>query len=79
MTVDVEKGTLTVIGDADPVIIVKRLRKTGKAVTIISVGENTPTQPGSMQGPATPCCRSCQPVSNIGYVIYDDTNWCTIL
>ena len=32
--VDAEKGTLTVNGDADPVIIVKKLRKMGKEVTI---------------------------------------------
>nr|XP_029117596.1 heavy metal-associated isoprenylated plant protein 43-like isoform X2 [Elaeis guineensis] len=89
--VDVEKGTLTVIGDADPVTIVEKLRKIRKAVAIVSVGENTEPEakhepkpkpePEPELNPCRPlphCCRSCQPVA-IGYVSYDDWNLCSIL
>lgn len=42
MAVDAEKGTLTVIGEVDPILIVERLRKSKmKSAQIVSVGPPT--------------------------------------
>ncbi|XXG64846.1 hypothetical protein AAC387_Pa05g2690 [Persea americana] len=40
--IDAAKGTLTVTGDADPVDIITRTRRTGKAAEVVSVGPPPP-------------------------------------
>ncbi|XP_010679772.2 heavy metal-associated isoprenylated plant protein 2 [Beta vulgaris subsp. vulgaris] len=35
---DIEKGTIAVIGDADPYAIITRLRKAGKSAQFVTVG-----------------------------------------
>ena len=45
VTVDAEKGLLTLIGDVDPVIAVRKLRKIKKVVTIDSVGPYKKEEP----------------------------------
>ncbi|KAK9147169.1 hypothetical protein Sjap_007072 [Stephania japonica] len=44
VAVDGEKGTLTVVGEVDPVEVTRRLRKTGKVIEIVSVGPNKPPE-----------------------------------
>lgn len=40
--IDAAKGTLTVTGDADPVEIITRTRRTGKTAEVVSVGPPPP-------------------------------------
>ncbi|CAA3012723.1 heavy metal-associated isoprenylated plant 2 [Olea europaea subsp. europaea] len=71
VTVDVEKGILTVVGSVDPVCIVKSIRKTGKCAAIISVGPpKKPDPPKEKEKekekpvctlPA--CCKQCKLVA----------------
>ncbi|KAI4304234.1 hypothetical protein MLD38_039776 [Melastoma candidum] len=69
VAVDVEKGTLTVIGKVDAVCIVNRLRKCGHTVEIDSVGPppKPPEKPApppkeeKKPPPPPPCCRPCPP------------------
>ncbi|KAI4367283.1 hypothetical protein MLD38_023039 [Melastoma candidum] len=73
VAVDVEKGTLTVIGNVDAVCIVNRLRKCGHTVEIDSVGPppkppEKPVQPNKEpekkpDTPPPPFCHPCPPPS----------------
>ncbi|KAL8557245.1 hypothetical protein ACS0TY_004618 [Phlomoides rotata] len=82
---DAEKGTLTVIGTADPVCIATKLRKAGYIAEIMSVGppkkpdEKKPDdeKPPSPSKPLPPCCNQCQLVG-VSYVTYDHPS-CSIL
>ncbi|KAJ4721789.1 Heavy metal-associated isoprenylated plant protein [Melia azedarach] len=81
LSVDGEKGTLTVIGEVDPVLIVERLRKIGKTAEITSVGPPKPPEPESPKQPPPPlpsCCSGCQYVA-IGYYTYENGSLCSIL
>ncbi|OVA06825.1 Heavy metal-associated domain [Macleaya cordata] len=68
ISADAEKGTLTVKGNVDPVLVVNRLRKAGKVVEVMSVGPPKPPPPPPEKpkppGPPLPplpfCCRECQ-------------------
>ncbi|CAI9769255.1 unnamed protein product [Fraxinus pennsylvanica] len=67
VTVDVEKGTLTVVGGVDPVCIVTSIRKTGKCAEITSVGPPKKPEP-KKESPKKPCklpacCKQCQLVA----------------
>lgn len=44
ISVDGEKGIVTVIGDVDPVLVTSQVRKTGKIVQIISVSPHKPPE-----------------------------------
>ncbi|KAK9123297.1 hypothetical protein Sjap_012899 [Stephania japonica] len=60
VAVDGEKGTVTVVGEIDPVKVTCGLRKTGKAVEIVSVGPNKPPEkPPEPSKPLPPCCNDC--------------------
>ncbi|OWM72360.1 hypothetical protein CDL15_Pgr018245 [Punica granatum] len=81
ISVDAEKGTLTVVGEVDPVLIVKQLRKIKKGASIDSVGPKKP--PEKKPEPLKvcdlpPCCKSCQLVA---VPVYDDYGYgrCSIL
>ncbi|KAK9944093.1 hypothetical protein M0R45_009677 [Rubus argutus] len=77
IVVDGQKGTLNVVGDVDPVLVVKRLRKAGKVAEIISVGPLKSLEP--KEPPPVfllpPCCNQCQLV----VVSYFDGGVCNIL
>ncbi|XP_021775347.1 heavy metal-associated isoprenylated plant protein 39-like [Chenopodium quinoa] len=55
LEVDVSKGTLTIIGEVEPVPIFKKLKKIGKAPEIISVGPPRPKCPPYC------ICNFCRP------------------
>ncbi|KAK9084463.1 hypothetical protein Scep_030934 [Stephania cephalantha] len=80
VAVDGEKGTVTVVGEVDPVEVTCRLRKTGKPVEIVSVGPNNkPTEkPPEPSKPLPHCCNDCQLVA-VGFGPYDDVRFCSIL
>ncbi|KAK9155249.1 hypothetical protein Sjap_002729 [Stephania japonica] len=79
VAVDGEKGTLTVVGEVDPVEVTRRLRKTGKVVEIVSVGPNKPPEkPPEPSKPLPPCCNDCQLVA-VGFGPYEDVRFCSIL
>ncbi|GMY22195.1 heavy metal-associated isoprenylated plant protein 2-like [Fagus crenata] len=65
VSVDGEKGVLTVIGDVDPVLVVKKLKKIGKAADIISVGPPKPADQCKeikfldCRRPCPPSCKEC--------------------
>ncbi|XAR52778.1 hypothetical protein NMG60_11021031 [Bertholletia excelsa] len=44
VSVDRDKGTVTVVGDADPVSVASQIRKVGKVAEIISVGASKPPE-----------------------------------
>ncbi|KAH7525181.1 hypothetical protein FEM48_Zijuj06G0197800 [Ziziphus jujuba var. spinosa] len=71
VSVDAEKGLLTVLGDVDPVLIVKKVRKIGKAAEVVSVG---PPKPEPKKSPKyillPPYCNDCQFVG-VGFTPYD--------
>ncbi|GMP63567.1 hypothetical protein CsSME_00025200 [Camellia sinensis var. sinensis] len=65
VSVDAEKGTLTVIGNVDPVCVTTQVRrKTGKVVELISVGPPKPPDPKPQPSKPPiclpPCCKECQ-------------------
>lgn len=71
MAVDGEKGTLTVVGDVDPVLVVRRLRKAGKIAEIVSVGPPKPPEPKRLIVlDLPPCCNQCQLVG-VKYAPYE--------
>ncbi|KAK3030384.1 hypothetical protein RJ639_038912 [Escallonia herrerae] len=72
VSVDSEKGMVTVVGDVDPVLLTKKIRKTGKVAEIISVGPaKEPKSPECSPGkPLPPCCKNCQLVA-VSYTSYD--------
>ncbi|KAL5767026.1 hypothetical protein ACOSQ2_013809 [Xanthoceras sorbifolium] len=78
--VDGEKGTLTVVGDVDPVCVIKKLRKIGKVAEIETVGPPKPPEPKPpVILPLPPCCKDCQYVAvGYGYSPYDN-RICSIL
>ncbi|KAJ0752439.1 putative heavy metal-associated domain, HMA, heavy metal-associated domain superfamily [Helianthus annuus] len=61
VSADLEKHTLVVVGDVDPVCVVKSIRKTGKIVKIVTVGQlkkpdpPTPTKPVTIAYPHPTC------------------------
>ncbi|KAJ8434416.1 hypothetical protein Cgig2_002618 [Carnegiea gigantea] len=66
MEVDASKGTLTIVGEVEPVPIFKKLTKIGKTPEIVSVGPPPPK--------CGPCCTCslCRP-----YVMTKCEPWCT--
>ncbi|KAG8369000.1 hypothetical protein BUALT_Bualt15G0104700 [Buddleja alternifolia] len=87
VTVDGEKGILTVVGSVDPVCIATQLKKAKIYAEITSVGppkkpddpKPKPTEsdkPKPCQ-PLPPCCNRCELVA-VSYVTYDDGK-CSIL
>ncbi|PON74473.1 Heavy metal-associated domain containing protein [Parasponia andersonii] len=66
VAVDAEKETVTVVGDVDPVMIVKQIKKTGKCADIISVGPPEPVEPKIECVVLPPCCNDCQLIA-VGY------------
>lgn len=80
VSIDGEKGTLTVVGSVDPVLLATKVRKTGKMAEIVSVGP--PKKPDSptkcpLTIPLPLCCDYCQFVP-IPYTSYD-AGPCSIL
>ncbi|XP_058084017.1 heavy metal-associated isoprenylated plant protein 43-like [Magnolia sinica] len=76
LAVDDEKGTLTVIGDVDPMCVANRLKKMGKLIEIISIGPAKPPdkpkppekEKTDPKPPLPSCCDKCQ----FAMIIYDD-------
>lgn len=63
MTVDGEKGTLTVLGEVDVVCLANALRTAKFTVQVVSVGpeeEKKPDEPKKPDPPKPPhCCAGC--------------------
>ncbi|XP_010266366.1 PREDICTED: uncharacterized protein LOC104603903 [Nelumbo nucifera] len=78
VSVDREKGTLTVIGTVDPVEVTKKVRKIVKVVQISSVGP--PKKPPSPKKPEIPTCPPyCPHCQLIAVKPYPDSSVCSIL
>ncbi|KAH7525177.1 hypothetical protein FEM48_Zijuj06G0197400 [Ziziphus jujuba var. spinosa] len=80
VSVDGEKELLSVVGDVDPVLVVKNLRKIGKVAKIISVGppkSEKPKQSPKKPCNLPPCCNDCQLVA-VGFS-HDYNGGCHIL
>ncbi|PSS00335.1 Heavy metal-associated isoprenylated plant protein [Actinidia chinensis var. chinensis] len=73
VSVNGEKGTLTVVGDVDPVLVTKKVRKIGKIAQITSVGP--PKKKETERLP--PHCNDCQFVA-VSFPPYD-SQFCSIL
>ncbi|GMN39800.1 hypothetical protein TIFTF001_009039 [Ficus carica] len=81
VSVNAEKGVLTVIGDVDPVMIVEQVRKVKKCAEIISVGP--PKPPEKKKSPKhcavlPPSCKQCQLVA-VSFEHYGGGQVCNIL
>ncbi|XP_041021890.1 heavy metal-associated isoprenylated plant protein 43-like isoform X2 [Juglans microcarpa x Juglans regia] len=77
---DPSKKTVTVIGEADPVRIIKKVRKFRKTATVVSVGPPKEEQKDERKDSVVPdipkTCQKC----DVWYVIADDYyNRCSIL
>ncbi|KAK4595194.1 hypothetical protein RGQ29_013575, partial [Quercus rubra] len=64
VSVDGEKGMLTIVGDVDPVLVVRDLKKIGKVPEIISVGPPKPPEyceefKFRECRPCPPSCKEC--------------------
>ncbi|KAF3964700.1 hypothetical protein CMV_011047 [Castanea mollissima] len=82
VSVDGEKGMLTIVGDVDPVLVVRNLKKIGKVPEIISVGPPKPPEyceefKFRECRPCPPSCRECQLIFT-SYP-YNDGRTCSIL
>ncbi|KAK1277334.1 hypothetical protein QJS04_geneDACA015757 [Acorus gramineus] len=80
ITVDTEKGTTTVVGSIDPVLVVRKLRRRRKVVGIISIEPSkppeTPKQPANKKTQPFPlCCIHCL----VYTVSYHEPSSCTIV
>ncbi|KAF4373388.1 hypothetical protein CsatB_007023 [Cannabis sativa] len=75
--VDPEKGTVTVVGDVDPVMIVKQIKKAGKCATIVSVGPPKPIEQPKIIIILPPYCNDCQLVA-VSHTSYSSPG-CSIL
>ncbi|KAJ9681606.1 hypothetical protein PVL29_017826 [Vitis rotundifolia] len=81
IAVDIEKGTLTVVGTVDPACLTKKIRKSGKMAEIVSVGppkppEKEPHKPEAKPLPA--CCNNCQIAVGAAF-ISNENIFCSIL
>ncbi|KAL0364908.1 UNVERIFIED_CONTAM: Heavy metal-associated isoprenylated plant protein 2 [Sesamum angustifolium] len=87
ITVNAEKGILTVVGTVDPVCVTTQVRKAGNYAEITSVGPPKkpeppktklpePEKPKPVQ-PLPPCCDQCQLVA-VSFVTHDGSV-CSIL
>ncbi|KAL5560441.1 hypothetical protein UlMin_036652 [Ulmus minor] len=71
ISVDGEKQTLTVVGDVDPVFIVKKIRKSRKCAEIVSVGPpKDDDKKKIIECCLPPYCNDCQMVA-VSYAPYD--------
>nr|XP_023887955.1 heavy metal-associated isoprenylated plant protein 2-like [Quercus suber] len=64
-SVDGEKGMLTIVGDVEPVLVVRNLKKIGKVPAIISVGPPKPPEyceefKFRECRPCPPSCKECK-------------------
>ena len=76
VTADAEKGTLTVIGVVDPVMVVQALSKAGKCAQIVTVGPPKPPEPK----PIIPIiCHYPQDDRKYVSYVYDQGPSCTIV
>ncbi|KAF5952068.1 hypothetical protein HYC85_010012 [Camellia sinensis] len=84
VSVDSEKGILTVIGNVDPVLVANQVRKTGKVAELTGVGppkakETPPPKPPTPVCIRDCCCNKCQLVAVSYAVPYDNNPFCSIL
>ncbi|XP_010276938.1 PREDICTED: heavy metal-associated isoprenylated plant protein 26-like [Nelumbo nucifera] len=87
ITVDMEKGIVSVIGDVDPIQIVCRVRKTGRIAELTNVGppkkpedpKKPDDKPKPNPDPIPHCCKDCQHSGFSLLVIDDGRPSCSIL
>ncbi|KAG7971851.1 hypothetical protein I3843_07G156000 [Carya illinoinensis] len=74
---DPSKSTVTIIGEADPVTIIKKVRKFRKSATVVSVGPQKEEKKDEKKDLFTPkTCQRC----DVWYVIAEDYyNYCSIM
>jgi hypothetical protein len=82
IAVDIAKGTLTVIGVVDPVLVAKKLRKSGKMVEVVSVGppkkEPDEEKVDYITVGFPSCCKECELVA-FGFPPHYQAQICSIL
>lgn len=86
IALDPSKNTVTVIGEADPVDIIKKVRKFRRSATIISIGppkddkkDDTKKDSSSVSTAPSQTPRTCQRC-DIWYVIAEDGySYCSVM
>lgn len=79
IVLDSTKSTVTVVGDADPVQIIKKVRKFKKTAEFVSIGAFKDEKKDDLKKDVYPyfpkTCQRC----DVWYVVGEDYNYCSIL
>ncbi|OVA08747.1 Heavy metal-associated domain [Macleaya cordata] len=78
IVLDPTKSTVTVIGEADPVQIIKKVRKFRKSAEFISIGPSKDEKKDEKKDVYPYVPRTCQKC-DVWYVVGEDYNYCSIL
>lgn len=80
IALDPSKNTVTVIGDADPVCIIKKVRKFRKSAQIMTIGPAKEEKKDEKKEAVLSLPKTCQKC-NVWYVVSDDLYYplCNIL
>lgn len=79
IVIDPSKNTVTVVGEADPVKIIKKVREFRKSAAIVSIGpvkEEKKEEKKDVLIPVAPkICQRC----DVWYVVGEDYSYCSIM
>ncbi|KAI4366354.1 hypothetical protein MLD38_022241 [Melastoma candidum] len=78
IALDPSKSTVTVIGEADPVKIIKKMRKCRKSAYIMSIGPPKDEKKDDKKDPIPQTPKTCQKC-DVWYVTSEDPNYCSIM
>lgn len=79
IVLDPSKNTVTVIGEADPVAIIKKVRKFRKTATFVSIAASKEEKKDEKKDLIIYTPKTCQRC-DVWYVVGDDPfNYCSIL
>lgn len=79
IVLDSSKGLATIIGDADPFEIIKKMRKFRKSAEFVSIGPQKEEKKDEKKDAAPSLPSTCQKCSVWYVVAEDDREWCSIL
>lgn len=79
IVIDPSKNTVTVVGEADPVKIIKKVREFRKSAAIVSIGpvkeEKKEEKKDVLISVAPKICQRC----DVWYVVGEDYSYCSIM
>lgn len=75
IVIDPSKNTVTVVGEADPVTIIKKVREFRKSAAIVSTGPLKEEKKDVLIPVAPKICQRC----DVWYVVGEDYSYCSIM